>query len=39
MNGGKLPTVPAGVGNGIKLMFTGTAGGAGLSAMIRFIAE
>jgi hypothetical protein len=39
MNGGKLPTVGAGVANGVKLMFTGTAGGAGLSAMIRFIAE
>jgi len=39
MNGGKLPTVVAGVTNGVKLMFTGTAGGAGLSAMIRFIAD
>lgn len=39
MNGGKLPTVVAGTANGVKLMFTGTAGGAGLSAMIRFIAD
>lgn len=39
MNGGKLPTIVAGTTNGVKLMFTGTAGGAGLSAMIRFIAD
>jgi hypothetical protein len=39
MNGGKLPTVVAGTANGVKLMFTGTAGGAGLSAMLRFIAD
>lgn len=39
MNGGKLPVVQAGVANGVKLMFTGTAGGAGLSAMLRFIAD
>lgn len=39
MNGGQLPIIAAGVGNGVKLMFTGTAGGAGASAMIRFIAK
>jgi hypothetical protein len=39
MNGGKLPIIPAGTANGVKLMFTGTAGGAGLSASIRFIAD
>lgn len=39
VNGGKLPTVVAGVANGVKLMLTATAGGAGQSAMIRFIAE
>jgi len=39
MNGGKLPTVVAGTANGVKLMFTGTAGGVNLSAMIRFIAD
>jgi len=38
MNGGKLPEVAAGTANGVKLMFTATAGGAAQSAMIRFIA-
>ena len=39
LEGGKLPTVAAGVGNGVKLMVLGSAGGAGMSAMIRFIAQ
>ena len=39
MNGSKLPTVAAGVTNGVKLIFTGTAGGTGFSAMLRFIAK
>jgi hypothetical protein len=36
---GKQPVVLAGVTNGVKLMFTGTAGGAGQSAQIHFVAD
>jgi len=36
---GKQPIVAAGTTNGVKLMFTGTAGGTGQSAAIHFIAN
>jgi hypothetical protein len=39
MNGGKLPTVVAGTANGVKLMWTGLAGGANFAAMMQFIAD
>lgn len=38
-NGLRMPTVAAGTTNGVKLMFTGTAGGTGQSATIYFIAD
>ena len=36
--GTQCPYIPKGITNGVKLMFTGTAGGAGQSARIEFIA-
>lgn len=36
---GKQPIIAAGTANGVKLMFTATAGGAGQSAAIHFVAN
>ena len=38
-SGDKCPTVIAGVANGVKLMFTATAGGALQSAFIKFVGD
>jgi expansin (peptidoglycan-binding protein) len=39
VNGTKMPTVVAGTANGVKLMWTGTAGGVNASFAIHFIAD